>query len=275
GGLEMRFPKQESSPQMFSFTPPRVSAGCNGVSAHFGGFSFISGQEFEQMVRSIASGAALGFVTMISIKGLCPICADVIQQLKNAAQMASRLAIDSCKLGQEVFKKFKGEETDFTSTLCGSVTSDAGGDQDFLSAISRGCNSIAGALENVRNTNAIDTSTPEGKAKDAQMMCQMGTGNVTWATLGGADVKFKSLNGGDDNYGRKIILLNMMGASLRHDGSDSGASCETATGIKQTSEGSNDTIYCPPTVNAKDIAGMFMCGSDPTKVTSTKSPTII
>ncbi|MNR71655.1 Conjugative relaxosome accessory transposon protein [compost metagenome] len=269
GGLEMRIPKQENSPQMFSFTPPRISAGCNGVSAYFGGFSFISGAEFEQLVKSIASGAALGFVTMLTMKTLCPQCADVVQQLKNAAQIASRLAIDSCKLGQEAAKAFMGEQNNFQSELCGSTVSSEGASSDFLSAINNSCNSIAGSVKSLIETNpSANEGSEKGKSELANLRCKTGSGNVTWVSLGGSGQRYGSLS--DMPYGRKVLLMNMMGAVLRH--GDKEASCETPTGTKTTAElAGEDQIYCSPMVNAKDIAGAFMCGTDVNALNKTGS----
>ena len=169
-----------------------------------------------------------------------------------------------------MFKKFNGEPTDFTNTLCGSVASDSGTNTDFLSAIGDSCRSIAGALDTVRGQNDVNPDTPEGKAKDAELMCKMGTGNVTWAVLGGPRTPAYLAGGDNEAYARKIILMNMMGASLYHDGGE-GASCETANGVKVTDSGGNEKAYCPPTVNAKDISGMFMCGTDTAAIANTKS----
>lgn len=273
GGLEMRFPRKDSSAQLFSFTPPKVTAGCNGISAFFGGFSFISGQEFEQLVKNIASGAALGFVTMLTLKTLCPQCADVVQQLKNAAQVAARLSIDSCRLGQNIAAKFKGEQTDFTGTLCGSTVSGEGMVKDFLEAANDKCKSIAGALDGLQEVNPGTKGTSdENKAQAAELACKVGSGNVTWATLGNSRLANDS---GGYTYARRILIMNMMGAVLRAGNSD--VWCETADGKrKEAGENEKDpNIFCAPTVAPKDIAGAFMCGTDATALNNLGSPTAI
>ncbi|KWT98315.1 MULTISPECIES: conjugal transfer protein TraH [unclassified Variovorax] len=261
GGLEMRMPKQDVSAQLFSFTPPKVTVGCNGVSAFFGGFSFISSQEFEQLVKSIASGAALGFVTMLTLKSLCPQCADVVQQLKNAAQVAARLSIDACKLGMEAAKKFQGEPNDFASELCGATTtSGSGTSADFLSSISKQCNTIVGSTQAVKQANpGTAGGSKESKSQESELECKLGVGNVTWAMLGGAKYKFKGTD--DEIYARKTVIMNMMGVVLRV--GDKEASCETPNGTLKPSEADGQMmVFCPPQVEAKDITGAFMCGTD-------------
>lgn len=263
GGLEMRFPRQVQSAQLFSFTPPSgIVAGCNGISAHFGGFSFISGKEFEQMVKGIASGVALGFVTMITLKSLCPMCADVVTTLKNAAQMAARLSIDSCKLGQEAYKKYKGEPNTFSDTLCGAETSDKGMATDFFASINGACKSIAGASKATAEAAGVGTGTgAKDKAQQLEFGCVLGTGNVTWGTLGGATGERASTTS-DEDYIRKIITMNMMGAVLRH--GEKSMTCETEkSGVLKTEDATGKTqIYCPPVVSAKDITGAYMCGTN-------------
>ena len=259
GGLEMRMPRQETPAQLYSFTPPSVVTGCNGVSAFFGGFSFISGKEFEQLVKSIASGAALGFVTMLTMKSLCPQCADVVQQLKNAAQVAARLSIDSCKLGQEAAKKFQGQPNDFATELCGATTSEnTGSSSDFLAAIGNQCNSIAGAGTALKNANPDSRgASGEAKAKTAELECKIGAGNNTWAVLGGPKWKFQGTD--DEAYARKTIVMNMMGAVLRH--GDVATSCEQPGGTVLRPDKSQTQVFCPPQVEPGDITGAFMCGT--------------
>jgi len=106
GGVEVRVPRATNVPQLFSISPPRIEAGCNGISAHFGGFSFISGKEFEALLKQIASGAALGFVTSLVMKTLCPPCEAIVQELKTAAQFAANLAKNSCQFGAKLGREF-------------------------------------------------------------------------------------------------------------------------------------------------------------------------
>jgi hypothetical protein len=269
GGLEMRVPRNQGvDAQLFSFTPPRVSAGCNGVSAYFGGFSFISGAEFDQLVKNIASGAALGFVTMLVMKGLCPQCEDIVTKLKNAAQAASRLSIDSCKLGQEAAAKFSGYASDHSTELCGTTTADAGSSSDFLSSVSDTCTSVANNLKAMQNVNPqTQGDSAQAKAANGALLCANGKGNLTWQALGAFNEGFSGSTG-SDAYSRKLMLMNMMGAVLTTGTEE--ASCANPDGsvTATAADTTHNQVFCPPTVTAKDMAGAFMCGTDKTALSA-------
>ena len=63
GGAQVRFPTR-TSPALISVNPPYVYAGCGGISAYFGGFNYISGQQIKQPTRQGNQGG----------NGSCPSC---------------------------------------------------------------------------------------------------------------------------------------------------------------------------------------------------------
>jgi len=271
GGLEMRIPRASSSAQLFSVTPPKVTAGCNGISATFGGFSFISGAEFEQSLKSIASGAALGFVSMMVMKTMCPPCEAVIQFLKTAAQQAARLSKDSCQWGQELAQKFlAGESSQGDPTaVCGTTISGSGMTKDFLEATDTACKTVKKAVDAIVAANPEAASNPDSKAA---LQCEIGvgSGNMTWKRLSAFDADGASASSvNSDGYRRKLLLLNLLGAELGQDGEADNVYCMTESAdstkwIRPTGDESKSTAaYCPPRLNAQDAIGLFMCG-DPT-----------
>jgi hypothetical protein len=70
GGYSIRGPSTKQV-QFISISPPSIKAGCNGISAHFGGFSFISGSEISRLIDAIAK-AAPGMILNLVIKQLYP-----------------------------------------------------------------------------------------------------------------------------------------------------------------------------------------------------------
>lgn len=271
GGLEMRVPKSSNAGQMFSVTPPRITAGCNGISAHFGGFSFISGAEFEQMLKSIASGAALGFVSMMVMKTLCPPCEAVVQFLKTAAQQAARLSKDSCKWGQDMAAKWMAGESSQSNTMqvCGTSLASSGSGSDYLKlmeSIDGACNSMTKAVDALVGENPAAASNPASAAK---LQCDIGVGNVTWQRLRAFDVSGAGGAGGgtvaETGYRRKLLLLNMLGTELNQGGSAGTAtasSCEVDdAGTKLSPSEENKTVFCPPKLRPADVVGLFLCGN--------------
>jgi len=262
GGLEMRVPRPSSSPQLFSVTPPRVTAGCNGISAHFGGFSFISGAEFEKMLKSIASGAALGFVSMMVMKVMCPPCEAVVQFLKSAAQAAARLSKDSCQWGQEMAQKFHSGDISIGSStsICGATVASDGGSNDWLSAMSDACKSTESAVNTIKDMNADAAKTPEGAAN---LDCKIGAGNTTWQRLTAFDTSGTNaaVVGSSDDYRRKLLLLNLLGTTINHSTALEGAGCTNTGGVFVPTSDENPSVYCPPTLSPQDAIGLFLCGS--------------
>lgn len=79
--------------------PPGFSAGCSGISWHFGGFSFISMDEIRQLVEAVAQ-ASLGVAIDLAMQTLCPQCYAVMSKLRDISNMMRNAAADACKIAQ-------------------------------------------------------------------------------------------------------------------------------------------------------------------------------
>lgn len=271
GGVEMRIPRPENTPQLLSVTPPRISAGCNGISAHFGGFSFISGAEFGNLLKQIASGAALGFVSSLVMKTLCPACEAVVQELKSAAQAASRLARDSCEIGRNFGEQFAmGNATSgdqFNS--CSKIATATGETSDSLAAFNSVCQSLTSVTQTfdnfARRPNADGSAkTPQQlAASEFSLGCSIGMGNQTWRNIAAFDSSGVLNTIADDSNQRKLILLNLMGAEMVYSGESKGVGCDTGNGQAWNAGDSENESqqYCKPPVDLKAMTGYFMCGA--------------
>jgi hypothetical protein len=100
-GGSMRMFVPQSRTQFVSITPPSFSAGCSGIDAAFGGISFINGDQLKQMVKNIMA-ASPGYALDLAIRTLCPICSDVMQKIRDLANWANSMAIDSCGAAQSL-----------------------------------------------------------------------------------------------------------------------------------------------------------------------------
>lgn len=270
GGFEMRVPRNANAPTLLSATPPRINAGCNGISAHFGGFSFISGEEFTNLLKQIASGAALGFVASLVMKSLCPMCEAVVQELKSAAQAAARLAKDSCSIGEEFGRAFMDGMSSQGSGLntCDKITTAAGASSDSLDSAASLCSTLTQAARTMNEWAdrypAGDGSTPGGQneASRAAFECSQGLGNVTWNRLTSMDSEGIFGSVGDDANVRRLMLMNLMGADLRVSGDHDRVGCEAvAGGPPVVLSESKEQHYCKPPLDTRTITGIFMCGA--------------
>ncbi|MEQ1916713.1 MAG: conjugal transfer protein TraH, partial [Gallionella sp.] len=84
------------NPNLISFVPPGVKAGCNGIDLFGGSFSFINSAQFTQLMRSIAQ-AAIGYAFSLAIEGMCPTCAQVIAKLQKDVGTINSLMRNSCE----------------------------------------------------------------------------------------------------------------------------------------------------------------------------------
>lgn len=249
GGFEVRVPRY-SVPTLLNATAPSIKAGCNGISAHFGGFSFISGSEFTELMEKIASGAATGFVASLVMKSLCPMCEAVVQELKSAAQAAARLAKDGCALGEQFARAYFGGEDDRGNGMatCEQVSAESGGSGDTLSTGAKLCQTLRQASQTLNEWAGEDKDKLSG---------ELGFGNLTWARL-------KALGGeatSGETYDRNLLLINLMGAQMAvKDGED--VKCDLAGGGTKTigGEEGQESDYCAPMTDWKTMASLFMCG---------------
>lgn len=291
GGLELRVPRTQNAPALFTVSAPKIDAGCGGISAHFGGFSFISGQELVNMLKQIASGFALGFVTSLVMKTLCPACEAIVQELRAAAQQASRLAKDSCQWGQEAAARFlEGIGSKSGMNICAQTSSQNGAASDNLAGLQSLCNTENAAVKWLRDFNANLAQLSGGNAgsgdtkaeAERKTLEELGKGNVTWRVLSAFD-NYRPYSDEDDAisaYKRKLLLINIIGATLGPIDDEKLPYCETADGSRIQPKG-DEQLYCPPPMEMRDgtvgrLAALFMCGNpDKLANASDVSPAII
>lgn len=242
GGIRVRF--NRSSVQLFSITPPSFSAGCGGIDAFLGGMSFISGAQFQQLLRNIGQ-AAIGYVVMLALKQLCPQCQAVLEALQKAAQMANKMSIDSCQAGEKLAKKawsFFGGSTTSDSTAaqskCGSASANRGDSEGFMDAVlsvADGiCNGINDAMGYIDDFLADE---PEKKDVYANVY-----GNITWRGL-------KAMGMVENYPWLAELLMSMVGTTINKKEGD-GAQDKTQPGF-----------YPPTTIEDGAAAiNLFMCG---------------
>lgn len=270
GGMTMRFATRGSSVTLISIQPPSYSVGCGGISAWFGGFSFVTGKQVEQWIRTIAQGAT-AFVVKMAIKALCPICEAVLATIEKLAQFAAKLSMDGCAAGQalasQAIDAFSDSTKDKTRSMCGKEVANSGKSSDLLDAMDTFCNNIDKAAKNLNDAKnkLFDKNDPAGELSMAQ-------GNQTWLVLRAMNLAGPETNPSTTPNTRGwhgYLLMNMIGAYAQGDGVTSatcGGTSKTLAG--DTTEGSQKSTGCAylSTINASVLWGALMCGD------SAKSP---
>ena len=97
GSIEAR--SRIVNPQLVSFTPPSIKAGCGGISLFGGSFSFINAQQLQELMRAIAQNAA-GYAFGLALEAMCPTCAQEMKRLQKIIQELNGKLGDSCSLAK-------------------------------------------------------------------------------------------------------------------------------------------------------------------------------
>lgn len=243
GGARVRFP--QTSVQLFSITPPNMSSGCNGIDFFFGGFSYISGEQFAQLVRNIGQ-AAVGHVIMLALKQLCPQCQAVIEAMQKAAQMAQKSSMDSCQtgmaLGQMIGDKLfpdAGSTSQTSGQLCGTKSSEEGDSDSSLSAMSV-LDGICGTIDKAMTWWDDLMQNSPAKAEEYAGV----VGNGTWQAL--MKLGFKNQN----NYALAEIMMTMTGYAIL---------------TKAENQDKAEASTMPPAMAPSIMIDLLMCG---TQITS-------
>lgn len=84
---------------VWQIVPPSFEAGCGGIDLFAGSFSFISGEQFQQLLRSIAANAA-GYAFQVALENITPGPARIIADLQRKIQALNQGYLSSCQLAK-------------------------------------------------------------------------------------------------------------------------------------------------------------------------------
>lgn len=94
-------------PNLLNFTPPGWRAGCGGIDLFGGSFSFISMNQFIQLLRSIGQNAA-GYAFQIAMNAICGDCLEILSDLQKKIQEFNQYFGNSCQMAQSLVDKTAG-----------------------------------------------------------------------------------------------------------------------------------------------------------------------
>lgn len=87
--------KVVGSPQILSFTPPSIDAGCSGATLFGGALSMISGDKIVEWARAVGSNA-VGYFFQLALESACPTCNTIMSRLQKWMQDLNGKFSDSC-----------------------------------------------------------------------------------------------------------------------------------------------------------------------------------
>ena len=98
GGLSWRVPNKNFQP--ISITPPSLKAGCGGIDAYLGGFSFPNKDAFVQALRNFGQ-AAVGYFFELALRTMAPEIAVTLDVINDLATRVNQFSINSCKAAKK------------------------------------------------------------------------------------------------------------------------------------------------------------------------------
>ena len=136
GSAYIRTPAHNVTP--FNIQMPSIKAGCGGIDAYMGGFSFINSKNLVAMMRDIPS-KAISYGITIALDQTSPMLSNGIKNLTSMAQRANDTNINSCQAGATLAGGLWPKTDASSKLLCSQMGTSLGIFSDFSQA-RQGCN---------------------------------------------------------------------------------------------------------------------------------------
>jgi len=158
------------NPNLISVTPPAFRGGCGGIDLYMGSFSFISADEFTQLLRSIAANAP-GYFFQLALDAYCPDCMNQMNRLSRVVQDLTSDLSNSCQMAKTLVDAAVPESWQTAAhTGSGLIAKEIGG--------------VADALAGLRPPASAGKSPAQQAQQSAPAaVAQVVQGNIVWRAL--------------------------------------------------------------------------------------------
>lgn len=176
---------------------PSFKAGCGGIDLFAGSFSFISAEQFTQLLRGVAANAT-GYAFKLALSSMCERCGTIIESLQKKIQQLNQLFSNSCQLSQGLVND-SWEAVSGKQARGASAASLSDGFGDVFESFSS-----TNGKEPQRNARDMDTSDWKDKY----------TGNLVWKALKQNNAASWFANGNDELL---EVMMNFSGTVIIQD----------------------------------------------------------
>ena len=135
GNLYMRAPVR--SEQIATVNLPSFRAGCGGIDAFAGAFSFIDSDQLVAFARAVAQNAA-GFAFELALETISPVIAETMSKLRALAQWVNAQNLNSCETAQALVGAAWSKNDRASSAICAAIGTSQGIFSDYAAA-KHGC----------------------------------------------------------------------------------------------------------------------------------------
>ena len=135
GNLYMRAPVR--SEQIATVNLPSFRAGCGGIDAFAGAFSFIDSDQLIAFGRAVAQNAA-GFAFELALETISPVIAETMSKLRALAQWVNAQNLNSCETAQALVGAAWAKNDRASAAICAAIGTSQGIFSDYAAA-KHGC----------------------------------------------------------------------------------------------------------------------------------------
>jgi hypothetical protein len=141
---------------LWHFVPPSFDAGCGGIDLFAGSFSFLSAEQFQNLLRAIAANVT-GYAFEVALGAMCKECLETMETLQKKIQALNQGFANSCQLARglvnDVADAFDTKHKDNTSQqfaaalsagIGASNKSDRGAVTEAIKGVLRGGGTLTG-----------------------------------------------------------------------------------------------------------------------------------
>lgn len=170
GGVQLRASNYTLRP--FQVTAPSIKAGCGGIDAAFGAFSFLSIEQLVKLLEAMMAQAP-GVAFDLALKVLCPSCSDTLKALQQLANQINGMNLDGCSAN----KALAGWMGESINKSLGQGTSGP----DWLKSVGDVANYASGAIGNFqKNFMKSEGCDPGDNACSAKFFMQQEGDNTSF-----------------------------------------------------------------------------------------------
>ncbi len=131
GNLYLRSPVRAEPIATVSL--PSFRAGCGGIDAFAGAFSFINSDQLVAFARAIAQNAA-GFAFELALETISPVIAETMSKLRALAQWANNRNVNSCETAQALVGAVWSRNDRASAAICAAIGTSQGIFTDYAAA---------------------------------------------------------------------------------------------------------------------------------------------
>ena len=135
GNLYLRSPVR--SEQIATVNLPSFRAGCGGIDAFAGAFSFINSDQLIAFGRAVAQNAA-GFAFELALETISPVIAETMAKLRALAQWVNAQNLNSCETAQALVGAAWSKNDRASASICAAIGTSQGIFSDYAAA-KHGC----------------------------------------------------------------------------------------------------------------------------------------